>query len=133
MNKISSIKVILRKDKKADNNGKLPLALQIIISSKSKKNSLKEKIQPEFWDFENSKAKGREFKYLNAKLDKIKSDVQTFAIKNEAAGISVTFDLIDNHLKGKVIMTFFSYLMIYLQLGLSKKQRGQSMIFYEED
>lgn len=33
MNSISSIKVVIRKDKKSDMQGKLPLALQIIINS----------------------------------------------------------------------------------------------------
>lgn len=101
MNNISSIKVILRTDKKATTDGKLPLALQIILNSKIKKISLQEKIHPNFWDANSSKAKGKEYKLLNVKFDKIKSDLQTFCSLKEAGGVSITFDLIDGHLKGK--------------------------------
>lgn len=101
MNNSYSIKVVLRKDKKESMDGKLPLALQIIINSKPKKISLKEKIQPDFWDDINAKAKGKGYKLLNIKLDKIKSDLQTFCSLKEAGGVPVTFELIDGFLGGK--------------------------------
>jgi integrase/recombinase XerD len=101
MSSISSIKVVIRKDKKSDIHGKLPLALQIIINSKAKKISLKEKIHPDFWDDMAGKAKGKGYRILNVKFDKIKSDIQTFCSLKEAGGVAITFDLIDSFLSGK--------------------------------
>ncbi|REC45188.1 site-specific integrase [Chryseobacterium sp. 5_R23647] len=99
MNKYS-IKIVRRTDKR-NAKGENPLILQIIINSRSKKISLKESIDEKYWDDKNSKAIGKGFKLLNVKLDKIKSDVQTFCSLKEAGGMSITFDLIDQHLKGK--------------------------------
>lgn len=99
MNKVS-IKIVRRTDK-INARGENPLILQIIINSRSKKISLKESIDSKNWDDKNSKALGKGFKLLNVKLDKIKSDLQTFCSLKEAGGISVTFDLIDRFLKGK--------------------------------
>ncbi|SIT03612.1 tyrosine-type recombinase/integrase [Chryseobacterium gambrini] len=47
------------------------------------------------------KAKGKGYRTLNVKFDKIKSDIQTFCSLKEAGGIPITFDLIDNFLSGK--------------------------------
>lgn len=99
MNKCS-IKIVRRTDKR-NAKGENPLILQIIINSRSKKISLKESIDEKYWDDKNSKAIGKGFKLLNVKLDKIKSDLQTFCSLQEAGGVSITFDLIDRHLKGK--------------------------------
>ncbi|QQV01233.1 MULTISPECIES: site-specific integrase [Chryseobacterium] len=99
MNKYS-IKIVRRTDKR-NAKGENPLILQIIINSRTKKISLKESIDEKYWDDKNSKAIGKGFKLLNVKLDKIKSDLQTFCSLQEAGGVSITFDLIDRHLKGK--------------------------------
>lgn len=95
-----SIKIVRRTDKQ-NAKGENPLILQIIINSRSKKISLKESIDPKFWDDKNSKAIGKGFKSLNVKLNKIKSDLEAHCSLKEAGGISITFDLIDRYLKGK--------------------------------
>ncbi|AYN00110.1 site-specific integrase [Chryseobacterium sp. 3008163] len=105
MNKCS-IKIVRRTDKR-NVKGENPLILQVIINSRSKKISLKESIDPNHWDDKNSKAIGKGFKLLNVKLDKIKSDLQTFCSLKEAGGVSVTFDLIDRFLKGKKDNDFY--------------------------
>jgi len=95
-----SIKIVRRTDKQ-NAKGENPLILQIIINSRSKKISLKESIDPKFWDDKNSKAIGKGFKCLNVKLNKIKSDLEAHCSLKEAGGVSITFDLIDRYLKGK--------------------------------
>lgn len=127
MNNSYSIKVVLRKDKKASYDGKLPLALQIIINSKPKKISLKEKIHPDCWEDTNGKAKGKGYKLLNIKLDKIKSDIQTFCSLKEAGGVPVTFDLIDGFLSGKNDNDFYQ---LYDDIVSKKNLRASTKYKY---
>lgn len=95
-----SIKIVRRTDKQ-NAKGENPLILQIIINSRSKKISLKESIDPKFWDDKNSRAIGKGFKSLNVKLNKIKSDLEAHCSLQEAGMVSITFDLIGRYLKGK--------------------------------
>jgi len=123
-----SIKVALRTDKVLQ-NGDCPLILRVIIDSKQKKIDLKERINPKDWDSKNSKAigKGFQFRMLNNKLDKAKSDLVTFCSLKESGGISVTFELIDSYLKGKDNNDFFQ---VYDDIVASKKLKEDTEYKY---
>lgn len=101
-----SIKVTLRTDKVLQ-NGDCPIILRVIINSKQKKINVKERINPKHWDMENCKAIGKEYKDLNNRLDKIKSDLISYC-SIKAGNVPITFDLIDRFLKGKKDNDFYT-------------------------
>lgn len=93
-----SVKVALRSDKVLQ-NGDCPIILRVIINSKQKKINMKERINPKDWDNENCKAIGKNYKDLNNRLDKIKSDLISYC-SVKAGNVPITFDLVDRFLKG---------------------------------
>jgi len=121
-----SIKVALLTDK-INKSGESPLILRVIINSKPKKIYLKEKINPKYWDAKNSKALGKGFKILNNKLEKAKSDLVTFCSLKESGGVPITFDLIDNYVKGKRDDDFFQ---VYDDIVASKKLKEDTAYKY---
>ena len=101
-----SVKVVLRRDKKLV-NGNCPLYMQIIIDSSHKRISLGESIDPKYWDKKNGLAIGKGFSILNTKLNKKKSDLETFCNQSIIGGLPITFSLIEDYLKGNVNRDFY--------------------------
>lgn len=114
-----SIKIAIRTDKILG-NGDCPIILRVIINSTQKKFHINERINPKFWDSKNGKGIGKSYKNLNIRLDKIKSDLNSYC-SIKAGHVPITFDLVERFIKGKKDNDFYELFDEIIQLKILKQ------------